>query len=73
MTQFITDEVNFLRYCVLLGANDQTYRPQVTSYDFDSPITEAGDLRSVKFRAIQEVIYKVSLESHLKSTFSIGH
>ncbi|WP_328580731.1 glycoside hydrolase family 35 protein [Streptomyces sp. NBC_00370] len=38
------------------GANDKhTYRPTVTSYDYDSPLDEAGDL-TPKFTAFREVI-----------------
>jgi len=40
------------------GANDSgRYLPLVTSYDYDSPITESGDITS-KFRAFRDVIAK---------------
>ena len=40
------------------GANDSgRYLPMVTSYDYDSPISESGDLTE-KFRAFREVIAK---------------
>ncbi|MET0780041.1 MAG: beta-galactosidase, partial [Microbacterium sp.] len=40
------------------GANDSgRYLPMVTSYDYDSPISECGDLTE-KFRAFREVIAK---------------
>lgn len=40
------------------GANDKhTYRPTVTSYDYDSPLDEAGD-PTEKFHAFREVIAK---------------
>src|SRR5690606_3921942 len=40
------------------GANDSgRYLPMVTSYDYDSPITESGDLTD-KFRAFRDVIAK---------------
>jgi beta-galactosidase len=40
------------------GANDSgRYLPMVTSYDYDSPITESGDLTE-KFLAFREVIAK---------------
>ncbi|WP_225850209.1 beta-galactosidase [Streptomyces sp. HPF1205] len=40
------------------GANDKhTYRPTVTSYDYDSPLDEAGD-PTPKFTAFREVIAK---------------
>ncbi len=38
------------------GANDKhTYRPTVTSYDYDAPLDEAGDL-TAKFAAVRAVI-----------------
>ncbi|MFJ9080767.1 beta-galactosidase family protein, partial [Streptomyces sp. NPDC102278] len=40
------------------GANDKhTYRPTVTSYDYDAPLDEAGD-PTEKFNAFREVIAK---------------
>ncbi|WP_406304522.1 beta-galactosidase [Streptomyces sp. NBC_00885] len=40
------------------GANDKhTYRPTVTSYDYDAPLNEAGD-PTEKFTAFREVIAK---------------
>ncbi|WP_405902405.1 beta-galactosidase [Streptomyces sp. NBC_00656] len=40
------------------GANDKhTYRPTVTSYDYDSPLDEAGD-PTEKFTAFRDVIAK---------------
>ena len=40
------------------GANDSgRYLPMVTSYDYDSPISESGDITE-KFRAFREVIAK---------------
>ncbi|MFG2748329.1 glycoside hydrolase family 35 protein [Streptomyces xanthophaeus] len=40
------------------GANDKhTYRPTVTSYDYDAPLDEAGD-PTEKFHAFREVIAK---------------
>lgn len=42
------------------GANDKhTYRPTVTSYDYDAPLDEAGD-PTEKFTAFREVIAKYS-------------
>lgn len=38
------------------GANlDNTYQSDITSYDYDAPITEAGDLTE-KYNAIREVL-----------------
>lgn len=46
----------------MAGSNDfGTYVPVTTSYDFDAPISEAGDL-TPKFFALKEVIKKVKTE-----------
>ncbi|MDN3494808.1 beta-galactosidase [Planococcus sp. APC 4015] len=43
-------------FALTAGANDSgRYLPMVTSYDYDSPITESGDVTD-KFRAFREVI-----------------
>ncbi|KAH8026173.1 hypothetical protein HPB51_016776 [Rhipicephalus microplus] len=40
------------------GANDNgAFQPQITSYDYDAPLTEAGDTTD-KFKAIRELIDK---------------
>ncbi|GFO02595.1 beta-galactosidase [Plakobranchus ocellatus] len=39
------------------GANDQPYLPVPTSYDYDSPISEAGDL-TPKYYAVRDIISK---------------
>jgi hypothetical protein len=45
---------------IVTGANfEDYYQPQLTSYDYDAPITEAGDPTS-KYFAIREVIGRVS-------------
>jgi hypothetical protein len=45
---------------IVTGANfGDNYQPQLTSYDFDAPVTEAGDPTS-KYFAIREVIGRVS-------------
>lgn len=43
-----------------LGANGdaKTYSPQLTSYDYDAPLTEAGD-PTEKYFQIRDVISKV--------------
>lgn len=46
-----------MRVCLLSGANIP-YAPQPTSYDYDAPLTEAGDLTR-KYFAIRDVIKKV--------------
>lgn len=44
--------------CVI-GANTP-YAPQPTSYDYDAPLTEAGDLTE-KYFAIRDVIKQVKM------------
>lgn len=46
------------------GAN-APYSPQPTSYDYDAPLTEAGDLTD-KYFAIRNVIRMVKLAWHKK-------
>lgn len=43
------------------GSNmaEKIFRPMLTSYDYDAPINEAGDLTE-KFFAIKSIITKVS-------------
>ncbi len=43
----------------IIGANTP-YSPQPTSYDYDAPLTEAGDLTE-KYFAIREVIKMVKI------------
>ncbi|XP_022715153.1 beta-galactosidase 17-like isoform X2 [Durio zibethinus] len=48
------------------GANESDYKPDLTSYDYDAPITESGDVDNAKFKAIRRVVEKygsVSLPS----------
>ena len=42
---------------VVIGA-DPLYQPVVTSYDYDAPLTEAGDITD-KYMAIRELISQV--------------
>lgn len=49
-------ECLYLFYC-FIGANT-AYAPQPTSYDYDAPLTEAGDLTD-KYFAIRDVIEMV--------------
>eukprot|EP01018_Ginkgo_biloba_P020979 Gb_33158 [translate_table: standard] len=42
------------------GENDSDYRPDITSYDYDAPISEAGDIDSPKFKALRDVIGRYS-------------
>ncbi|TUE03120.1 Beta-galactosidase [Bagarius yarrelli] len=50
--------VLMLVFSLLSGANTP-YAPQPTSYDYDAPLTEAGDLTQ-KYFAIRDVIKKLS-------------
>lgn len=44
----------------ILGANfGDSYKPQLTSYDYDAPLDEAGD-PTPKYYAIRELIGKVN-------------
>lgn len=63
------NSINLFRYPVAGGtlfgfnsggthANQTDFHPVVTSYEFDGPITEAGDLNE-KYDAIRKVIGKV--------------
>lgn len=48
------------------GANGpRDYSPQLTSYDYDAPITEAGDLTD-KYFEIRNVIGKVIIAMTIK-------
>lgn len=51
------DQLTELWTSVILGANTK-YAPQPTSYDYDAPLTEAGDLTD-KYFAIRDVIKMV--------------
>lgn len=46
-----------MAHSYLLGANTP-YQPQPTSYDYDAPLSEAGDLTK-KYFAVRDVIGKV--------------
>ncbi|XP_061371081.1 beta-galactosidase 17 isoform X2 [Gastrolobium bilobum] len=41
-------------------ADEADYQPDLTSYDYDAPITEAGDVDNSKFNAIRRVIARYS-------------
>lgn len=47
-------------YSLNLGASffNETYLPQITSYYYDAPISESGDL-TPKYQAIKQVISEV--------------
>ena len=40
------------------GANDPPYMPVPTSYDYDAPLNESGDI-TVKYYAVRDIISKV--------------
>ncbi|KAK4479564.1 hypothetical protein RD792_015082, partial [Penstemon davidsonii] len=48
------------------GANESDYQPDLTSYDYDAPIRESGDVENAKYKALRRVIGKYSAE-HLTS------
>lgn len=54
----------------LLGANEP-YNAQPTSYDYDAPLTEAGDLTK-KYFAIQNVIKMVNEEIYFPHVLKIA-
>ncbi|KAA8541682.1 hypothetical protein F0562_022834 [Nyssa sinensis] len=45
------------------GANESDYKPDLTSYDYDAPIKEYGDVDNAKFKAVRRVIEKYSTAS----------
>ncbi|XP_068647552.1 beta-galactosidase 17 [Aristolochia californica] len=42
------------------GENESMYKPDLTSYDYDAPIKESGDVDNPKFKAIRAVIQRYS-------------
>ncbi|KAK6264230.1 hypothetical protein SCA6_019664 [Theobroma cacao] len=58
------------------GADESDYKPDLTSYDYDAPITESGDVDNAKFKAIRRVVGKyssVSLPSFPSSNKKTGY
>ncbi|MBO8589890.1 beta-galactosidase, partial [Staphylococcus aureus] len=45
------------------GADDSAYMPDLTSYDYDAPIKESGDVDNLKFTALRRVIKKYNSAS----------
>ncbi|PON96156.1 Beta-galactosidase 1-like [Trema orientale] len=45
------------------GANESDYKPDLTSYDYDAPIRETGDINNAKYKALRRVIEKYTAES----------
>ncbi|XP_011072527.1 beta-galactosidase 17 isoform X1 [Sesamum indicum] len=44
------------------GSNEADYKPDLTSYDYDAPIRESGDVDNAKYKALRRVIAKHSTE-----------
>ncbi|KAK6125040.1 hypothetical protein DH2020_041218 [Rehmannia glutinosa] len=44
------------------GSNESDYKPDLTSYDYDAPIRESGDVDNTKYKALRRVIAKYSTE-----------
>ncbi|CAI9114338.1 OLC1v1015046C1 [Oldenlandia corymbosa var. corymbosa] len=42
------------------GANELDYEPDLTSYDYDAPIRESGDVDNAKYEALRDVILRYS-------------
>ncbi|XWS12074.1 hypothetical protein CRYUN_Cryun37aG0059200 [Craigia yunnanensis] len=42
------------------GSDESDYKPDLTSYDYDAPITESGNVDNAKFKAIRRVVQKYS-------------
>ncbi|XP_075075017.1 beta-galactosidase 17 isoform X2 [Nicotiana tabacum] len=40
------------------GADESDYKPDLTSYDYDAPIKESGDIDNPKYQALRRVIAK---------------
>lgn len=45
------------------GGGESDYKPDLTSYDYDAPITEFGDVDNAKFKALRRVIEQYSAVS----------
>ncbi|KAI9079217.1 hypothetical protein K1719_038822 [Acacia pycnantha] len=48
------------------GQDEADYKADITSYDYDAPIRESGDVNNAKFNALRNVIAKYS-SAHLPS------
>ncbi|KAL0354541.1 UNVERIFIED_CONTAM: Beta-galactosidase 17 [Sesamum radiatum] len=44
------------------GSNEADYKPDLTSYDYDAPIRESGDVDNAKYKALRRVIAKYSTQ-----------
>nr|XP_011463314.1 PREDICTED: beta-galactosidase 17 [Fragaria vesca subsp. vesca] len=45
------------------GSDESDYKADLTSYDYDAPIRESGDVSNVKFKALRKAIEQYSSES----------
>ncbi|XP_059456534.1 beta-galactosidase 17 isoform X2 [Corylus avellana] len=45
------------------GGDESDYKPDLTSYDYDAPIRESGDVDNAKFKALRRVIKQHSAAS----------
>ncbi|KAL9963398.1 hypothetical protein ACROYT_G026908 [Oculina patagonica] len=52
--------------------NEFKYKPTVTSYDYDAPLSEAGDITE-KFRALKEVIQKYNPDANKQIVLNDRH
>ncbi|KAJ9179335.1 hypothetical protein P3X46_011138 [Hevea brasiliensis] len=58
------------------NADEYTYKPDITSYDYDAPIKESGDVDNAKFNALKSVIGRhsaTSLPSVIPNNEKTGH
>lgn len=46
-----------------IGADESDYKPDLTSYDYDAPISESGDVDTAKFRALRRVLERYAAVS----------
>ncbi|KAI5336824.1 PREDICTED: beta-galactosidase [Prunus dulcis] len=42
------------------GSDESDYKPDLTSYDYDAPIRESGDVNNAKFKALRRVVEQYS-------------
>ena len=46
-----------------IGADESDYKPNLTSYDYDAPIRESGDVDIAKFKALRGLANRHSATS----------
>ena len=52
----------YFTYLFVTGANSPPYQPVPTSYDYDAPLNETGDITD-KYIAIRQIISKVRIHT----------